>query len=80
MRGEPIGQIEPLGVHADFRSKGLAMALLLACVRRLFALGASQVMVETDNYRDAALELYLRAGFTVHQDVRVFRKDYTAGD
>ena len=76
MGGLPTGQIEPLGARADFRGKGLATAVLSECARRLFALGARQVMVETDNYRDAAMELYLRAGFAVHQDVRVFRKDY----
>jgi ribosomal protein S18 acetylase RimI-like enzyme len=74
--GLPTGQIEPLGVHAEFRGRGLATAILSECVQRMFTLGAKQVLVETDNYRDAALELYLRAGFTVYQDVRVLRKDY----
>jgi len=74
--GETVGQVEPLGVHEDFRALGLGRALLLEGLRRLVQNGATSVLVETDNYRDEAFKLYESAGFRVHKDVLVFRKDF----
>jgi len=73
---EASGQIEPLGVHPDFRGLGLGRAILSEALRRLHHHGAGKIYVETDNYRNAALELYESAGFRVIQDVLVYRKDY----
>jgi ribosomal protein S18 acetylase RimI-like enzyme len=70
------GQIEPLGVHADFRKLGLGRAILAEGLRRLQLYGASRICVETDNYRNAAFELYESVGFRVARDVLVYRKDY----
>ncbi len=74
--GEIVGRIEPLGIHADFRHLGLGRAVLSECLQRLHRHGARYILVEADNYRDAALDLYESAGFRVSQDVLVFRKDY----
>lgn len=74
--GQPSGQIEPMGVRADLRGQGLGHAILNEAVRRLYAKGADQVVVETDNYRNAAFALYEAAGFQVAETVLVFRKDY----
>ncbi len=71
------GQIEPLGAAAGHRRRGLAQAILAEALRRLQALGAQQVLVETDNYRDAAFQLYESAGFRVTREVLVYRKDFT---
>lgn len=73
---KPGGQIEPLGVHEDFRRLGLGRALLSEGLRRLYLCGADRVCVETDNYRKAALKLYEAMGFRLIQDVLVYRKDY----
>lgn len=70
------GQIEPMGVHPDFRRLGLGQAILAEGLRRLYAQGAQEVFVETDNYRDAAFALYESVGFRVARDVLVYRKDY----
>jgi mycothiol synthase len=70
------GQVEPLGVHPDWRKSGLGRAILSEGLRRLQAHGASRIYVKTDNYRNAALELYESAGFRVIQNVLVYRKDY----
>lgn len=67
------GQVEPIGVGADYRGRGLGQALLAEGLRRLHAAGAREVYVETDNYRDAALGLYEAAGFQVVEQVRVYR-------
>ena len=74
--GEIVGRIEPLGIHADFRHLGLGRAVLSECLRRLYWHGANHILVETDNYRGAALDLYESVGFHVDRDVLVFRKDY----
>jgi mycothiol synthase len=71
------GQIEPLGVAEEYRELGLGKALLAECVSRLEQLGAQRILVETDNYRGAALGLYESTGFTVTRDVLVFRKNYS---
>lgn len=70
------GQIEPMGVHPDFRSLGLGRAVLAEGLRRLYAQGAQEVFVETDNYRNAAFALYESVGFRVARNVLVFRKDF----
>lgn len=74
--GDPCGQVEPLGVHQDWRGLGLGQALLSAGLRQLQLRGARQMVVETDRYRNAALGLYRSAGFRVRREVLVFRKDY----
>jgi mycothiol synthase len=73
---EGRGQIEPMGVHADFRKLGLGRAILSENLRRLQAAGAKCLYVETDSYRDAAFNLYEAVGFRVARDVLVYRKDY----
>lgn len=70
------GQIEPLGVHPNFQGLGLGRAILSEALRRLYEQGAQEILVETDNYRDAAFALYEAVGFQVLQHVLVFRKDY----
>ena len=73
---EKIGQIEPLGCHPDFRRYALGRLALAEGLRRLQAYGASQVFVETDNWRNTAFQLYESLGFRVAKDVLVYRKDY----
>jgi mycothiol synthase len=70
------GQIEPVGVRKDVRKLGLGRSILSEGLRRLRHLGAQQVCVETDNYRDAAFHLYESVGFRVAHRVLVYRKDY----
>jgi ribosomal protein S18 acetylase RimI-like enzyme len=72
----PVGQIEPLGCHPDFRRFALGRIALAEALRRLASCGAEHIRVETDNYRDTALALYESLGFRLVQDVLVFRKDY----
>jgi len=71
-----VGQIEPLGVSPAFRDQGVGAALLSQCLARLAALGAEEVLVETDSFRDPALELYKSMGFRPIRDILVYRKDF----
>jgi mycothiol synthase len=73
---KPSGQVEPLGVHQSYRRLGLGRAILAEGLRRLYAFGAESVCVETDKYRNDALDLYRSVGFRHGQDVLVYRKDY----
>ena len=70
------GQIEPLGRHKDFRGLGLGRVALLEGLRRLHDLGAKNIYVETDNFRDNAFKTYESAGFKVVRNILVYRKDY----
>ncbi len=76
--GKAIGQIEPLGVHPDFRKLGLGRVMLAEGLRRLQLHGAGRVYVETDNFRNAAFQLYESLGFRVIEDILVYRKDYAS--
>jgi ribosomal protein S18 acetylase RimI-like enzyme len=61
--GDLAGQIEPMGVHPDYRNLGLGRAVLEEVFRRMQALGVKEVIVETDNFREAAQGLYRAVGF-----------------
>lgn len=75
-KGTISGQIEPLGVHAEYRRLGLGQAILSEGLRRLQSKGAGQIYVQTDHYRNAAFKLYESSGFHVIQDILMYRKDY----
>ncbi len=70
------GHIEPLGCHKDFRQYALGRVAFSEGLRRLQSLGAQNIFVETDNYRDTAFRLYQSFDFEVIQNVLVYRKDY----
>ncbi|MHC1740126.1 MAG: GNAT family N-acetyltransferase [Anaerolineaceae bacterium] len=70
------GHVEPLGSHKDFRQYGLGRVALSEGLHRLQSLGARNIFVETDNYRNTAFRLYESFDFQTIQDVHVYRKDY----
>ncbi len=70
------GQVEPIGCHQDFRRYALGRVALSEGLHRLQALGAKNIFVETDSYRNTAFRLYESFDFQVLQDVLVYRKDY----
>jgi mycothiol synthase len=57
------GQIEPMGVHPDYRGRKLGRAVLEEVFRQMKAEGSGAVIVETDNFREEAQRLYRAAGF-----------------
>jgi ribosomal protein S18 acetylase RimI-like enzyme len=77
--GETSGQIEPMGVHGDYRNWGLGRAMLSINLRGMQLHGAMQVFVETDNYRSPALALYEMVGFQVFREILDYQKDYPVG-
>jgi ribosomal protein S18 acetylase RimI-like enzyme len=70
------GHIEPLGCHQDYRKYALGRVALSAGLHRLQSLGATNIFVETDSYRNTAFRLYEFFGFQVVKNVLVYRKDY----
>jgi ribosomal protein S18 acetylase RimI-like enzyme len=74
--GVPVGQIEPLGCHPDFRRYALGRLALAEVLRRMQALGVSEIYVETDSYRDTAFRLYESLGFQVHRNVLIYSKNF----
>ena len=71
------GQIEPLGCHKNFRHFALGRVALSECLHRLQSLGAKNIFVETDNYRNTAFRLYESFYFQVVKKVLVYRKDFS---
>jgi ribosomal protein S18 acetylase RimI-like enzyme len=72
------GHVEPLGSHKGFRPYALGRVAFSEGLHRLQSLGAQNIFVETDNYRNTAFRLYQSFDFQVVQDVLVYRKDYGA--
>ncbi len=72
---QPVGQIEPLGVHPDDQRRGLGRAILDEALRRLSQHGAEAIYVESDDDGGAAYQLYHAAGFRVVTPIVVCRRD-----
>ncbi len=58
-----IAQIEPFGVHPDYRRLGLGHVLLLEMLKRFKLHGAERAFVETKLERDSARHAYEAVGF-----------------
>ena len=74
--GLPTGQIEPLGVGECYRQLGLGRALFSDCLRRIYAQGAEEILVETDNFRNAAMAFYESMGFTLGAELLMYRRNF----
>jgi mycothiol synthase len=75
-KGTPIGRIEPLGVHPDFRKLGLGRAALVEAMRRLQTLGVNTIYVESDKTEGSTFNFYQSLGFELVEEVEVFGKNY----
>ncbi len=73
--GYLLGQIEPTGVHPDYRQMGLGRAVLLEGLRRLQAQGVATMIVETDDSWEAAVAMYGAVGFEMAHRIIIHRKD-----
>ena len=57
------GELGWVAVRPDFRRKGLGKAVSLAVIQRLISAGYENIHLYTEDYRTAALRLYLSLGF-----------------
>lgn len=74
--GRPCGQIEPMGVHENYRGQGLGRAVLMEALARLYRLGAQEVTVEADVHEFGPVPFYRSIGFEITRQILVFRKEY----
>ena len=71
--GKVVGQLEPLGVGEGHRGRGFSRALMGEAISRLRSEGASQIFVETDVQRTAAMSAYRAMGFKRFHELLVYR-------
>ncbi len=64
-RSDRTGYVQRLAVHPDWSGRGLGRMLLANGLEWLRRRGATSALVNTQGQNQRALDLYLRAGFTV---------------
>jgi GNAT superfamily N-acetyltransferase len=71
-----VGLLERVALSKAVRGKGVSRPLIRAGLSQLIDDGYAQLEVTADKRRQAALDLYLREGFEVHdEDVHWIRRD-----
>ncbi|MFC5404181.1 GNAT family N-acetyltransferase [Cohnella soli] len=60
---ESCGYLHMVGVNPDYSGRGLGYAVSLAALRRMREDGKRQAVLETDDFRLAAIKTYFKLGF-----------------
>ena len=68
-----LAELEPVGVHPDYRQKGLGKAIVYEGIRRLQQHGAEAIVILGAASSDAATNLYDSIGFE-RKDVNAWFK------
>ncbi len=71
-----IGIFEPVGCHPDHQRKGLASAVMVEGLRRLYDLGATHAYVNSWREDSAGAYTYKALGFEVIGRIYQWRKDF----
>jgi ribosomal protein S18 acetylase RimI-like enzyme len=77
LQNEPVGEIEPLAVHPDFRGLRLGRAVLVEVMRRMAADNAARVFVEPWDDNLVAVQAYASLGFRPTFTIPTFAKQYS---
>ncbi|MEW6230978.1 MAG: GNAT family N-acetyltransferase [Chloroflexota bacterium] len=80
LTGDRAGHIGELGVHPNFRRRGLGRALLLCAVGALKERGLAAAELEVDGGNTNALRLYESLGFFQKDEFRWYRKKMAGHD
>ncbi len=80
LTGDRAGHIGELGVHPDFRRRGLGRALLLCAVNALKERSLAAAELEVDGGNPNALRLYESVGFLQKEQFRWYRKKMAGQD
>jgi len=78
IRGD-VGQIEPLGVHPDYKGKGLGRALEQAALRMMRSHGVRTLLVDHVSLNEKAIGLSLQTGFKQINNAHRFYIDVDGG-
>jgi len=73
-RGNSLGWISSLGVHPDYRRRGIARSLLVACEGEL-ATPRTRLTLRCTN--EAALRLYQQMGYV---EIDIWKRYYRRGE
>ena len=57
------GYLHWVGAHQSFRGKGLGRLITLAALHKFHTMGCTSAVLETQDFRLAALQTYLKLGF-----------------
>jgi ribosomal protein S18 acetylase RimI-like enzyme len=75
-RGKNLGWIASIGVHPDYRRRGIARGLLAACEKEL---GMPKIRLTLRHTNEAALHLYQQAGYVkIDMWKRYYRREEDA--
>lgn len=75
VKGEHVGQIEPVGVLPEYQKRGLGRAILETNLHRMAARGIRRVLIDAESYNPASQHLYETAGFReISRAVKYFRR------
>ena len=72
------GQIEPMGVHPDFRRQGFGRVILRSCLRQMQRRGVVRAHIEHDGAGGPAAQLYISEGFGHPKTVRKYMRRWHA--
>jgi len=75
---EPIGYVDVLAVHPDFRRRGLGTAMLQTAFARFAAEGLKEAQLGVASDNPTALRLYERIGMTPRRRVDTYERALTA--
>jgi len=67
--------LETLNVHPDFRGRGIAKYLLIALEKTFAGANISKMSLHVDVNNRAAIGLYVRMGYSVHERVACYYRD-----
>ena len=74
---EGLAHLHILGVHPEFRRRGLGHCLMLEAMGRLREDGFKRVELDMDSLNSRALPLYERLGFRQQEAITIYRRQIT---
>ena len=76
-REKGLAHLHILGVHPEFRRRGLGYRLMLEAMGRLRQNGFKRVELDMDSLNSRALPLYEQLGFREQEAITIYRRQIT---
>ena len=74
-REKGLAHLHILGVHPDFRRRGLGTCLMLEALGRLRENGFKRVELDMDSLNSKALPIYVQPGFREQEAITMYRRE-----